>query len=70
MKFKKANVMSKDDCRNCWAKFYCSGGCHANAYNFNNDIFKPYVVGCEMERKRLECSLYIQAKTMMEASDD
>jgi uncharacterized protein len=68
--FKKANVMSKEECQKCWAKFYCSGGCHANAYNFNNDIFKPYAVGCEMERKRLECSLYIQAKTMMEKSDD
>lgn len=70
LRFKKANVLSKEDCQKCWAKFYCSGGCHANAFNFNNDIFKPYKLGCEMEKKRLECSLYIQAKTLLEQSDD
>ncbi len=60
--FSNVHVYSKDECRDCWAKFYCSGGCHANAYNFNEDITKPYEVGCEMERKRVECSLYIKAK--------
>jgi uncharacterized protein len=69
LRFKKANVLSKEECQSCWAKFYCSGGCHANAYNFNNDIFKPYKLGCEMEKKRLECSLYIQAKTLLENED-
>jgi len=64
--FKNAHVYNKEECKECWAKFYCSGGCHANAFNFNNDILVPYKVGCEMEKKRLECSLYIQAKTMME----
>lgn len=60
-KFKNANVYSKEDCKNCWAKFYCSGGCHANAYNFNNDISKPYSIGCEMEKKRIECAVSIAA---------
>lgn len=60
-KFKNANVYSKDECKNCWAKFYCSGGCHANAYNFNNDINKPYTIGCEMEKKRIECAISIAA---------
>jgi uncharacterized protein len=64
--FKNAHVYNKPDCKECWAKFYCSGGCHANAYNFNDDINKPYRLGCEMEKKRLECSLYIQAKLMTE----
>ncbi len=62
--FKEAHVYNKDKCKSCWAKFYCSGGCHANAYNFNNDINIPYDLGCDMEKKRLECSLYIQAKLM------
>lgn len=62
--FKEAHVYNKEKCKSCWAKFYCSGGCHANAYNFNNDINIPYELGCEMERKRLECSLYLQAKFM------
>lgn len=64
--FRNAHVYNKQDCKECWAKFYCSGGCHANAYNFNDDILKPYKVGCEMQRKRTECSLMIQAKLMTE----
>jgi uncharacterized protein len=64
--FKNANVLSKDKCQTCWGKFYCSGGCHANAYNFNNDINIPFEEGCKMLLKRLECSLYIQAKLQLE----
>jgi len=60
--FTNAHVYNKDKCNKCWAKFYCSGGCHANAYNFNKDIKEPYEIGCEMEKKRIECSLFIQAK--------
>lgn len=59
--FKKANVMTKDECSECWAKFYCSGGCHANAYNFNGDITKPYRIACDMEKKRVECAISIKA---------
>jgi len=60
--FKNAHVYNKEKCRSCWAKFYCSGGCHANAYNFNNDIFVPYEIGCALERKRIESSIYIYGK--------
>lgn len=60
--FNVANVYTKEKCRSCWAKFYCSGGCHANAYNFNDDIFIPYELGCELEKKRIECSIYIEGK--------
>lgn len=62
--FKKVNVLSKDDCSECWARYYCSGGCHANAYYSNNDITKPYKVGCEMERKRIECAISVQANLL------
>ncbi len=62
--FANAHVYNKDKCNECWAKFYCSGGCHANAYNFNKDINVPYELGCEMEKKRIECAIYIQAKLM------
>lgn len=64
--FRDAHVYSKEDCKTCWNKFYCSGGCHANAINFNNDIRKPYELGCEMQKKRTECSIMIQAKLMLE----
>jgi uncharacterized protein len=64
--FREAHVYSKEDCRKCWNKFYCSGGCHANAINFNGDVRKPYKLGCEMQKKRTECSIMIQAKLMSE----
>lgn len=60
-KFKNSNVNTKEECRNCWAKFYCSGGCHANAHYAHEDISKPYKLGCEMEKKRIECAISILA---------
>lgn len=59
--FKSANVFTKDECKNCWARYYCSGGCHANALHFNKDIQKPYETGCIMQRKRLECAIMVEA---------
>ena len=59
--FKCANVMNKDECNSCFAKYYCSGGCHANAYFNNGNILKPYEIGCKMERKRVECAISILA---------
>lgn len=60
--FRASHVLTKPTCRECWARFYCSGGCHANADLFHGDIRAPYEVGCELQKKRLECALYIQAK--------
>ncbi|MDK2787063.1 MAG: uncharacterized protein PWP07_288 [Epulopiscium sp.] len=60
--FQACNVYAKDECKNCWAKFYCSGGCAANAYQFHRDLRKPYKIGCELEKKRVECALYVKAK--------
>ncbi len=62
--FKGSNVYTKEECGKCWAKFYCSGGCAANAYQFNNDINIPYKVGCELEKKRVECALWIKSQGM------
>ena len=64
--FRNNNVTTKDDCKVCWAKFYCSGGCHANAYNFNGDIKKPYKDGCEMQKKRIECAIMVEAMLKLE----
>lgn len=60
--FYKSNVMEKEDCSQCWAKYFCSGGCHANAYNFNKDFLKPYKIGCEMEKKRIECAIRLKSE--------
>ncbi len=68
--FKKANVFTKEDCKNCWARFYCSGGCHANAYYSNNDIKRPFKLGCEMEKKRIECAISILANLNEEEVED
>lgn len=62
--FKSVSVNNKEKCKECWAKYYCSGGCHANAFNFNNNIKEPYTVGCELEKKRVECSIFIKSKMM------
>ena len=60
-KFANCNVYSKEKCKNCFAKYYCSGGCAANAYKQNGSINTTYDIGCEMEKKRVECSIMIKA---------
>lgn len=59
--FKECNVYAKEKCKDCFAKFYCSGGCAANSYNFHGTINDAYDIGCEMQRKRVECSIMIKA---------
>lgn len=59
--FRGCSVYSKEKCKNCFAKFYCSGGCMANAYKFHGSIHNTYDVGCEMERKRVECAIMVKA---------
>ena len=59
--FKCCNVYAKPKCKDCFAKFYCSGGCAANAYNFTGEINGAYDLGCELQRKRIECAIMIKA---------
>lgn len=59
--FKNANVNNKEECNSCWARFYCSGGCHANAHYAHKDLMKPYEIGCKMEKKRIECAISVVA---------
>ena len=59
--FKQCNVYAKEKCRKCFAKFYCSGGCAANSYNFHGKITDVYEVGCELQRKRIECAIMMKA---------
>ena len=61
-KFSKTTIFDKEKCNDCWAKFYCSGGCNANNYQYaGGDILKPYEISCEMEKKRIECAIMIKA---------
>jgi len=59
-KFRKCNVYSRPECKDCWAKLYCSGGCAANAYHATGDINGIYEYGCELFKKRMECAIMIQ----------
>lgn len=60
-KFAQLNIYTRPDCKDCWAKFYCSGGCSASNLLVNGDIKKPNEFGCDMQRKRLECAIAMQA---------
>lgn len=68
-KFRHTHVLTKPECRECWARFFCSGGCHANADLFNGDITKPYAFGCKLQRKRLENAILVQAVLSAEAEE-
>lgn len=61
-KFKKAHIYNKPKCRECWARFYCSGGCQANNFSFNGDMNIPYEIGCKMQKKRIECAIALKAE--------
>ena len=59
--FKLCNVYAKEKCRQCFARFYCSGGCAANSQHFHGSITDAYDIGCEMQKKRIECAVMIKA---------
>ena len=67
--FANCNVYTKPDCKKCWAKFYCSGGCMANACHYAGDIMGTYEIGCKLQRKRIECAIMIKAKLMLDELD-
>ena len=57
--FASCNVYAKPECRDCWAKLYCSGGCAANAFHATGSITGVYEAGCELFRKRMECAIML-----------
>lgn len=67
--FRNAHIYGKSACSGCWTRFYCGGGCHANAQAFNGTIYQPYWLGCEIQKKRLEVAVYMQAKRLIKAVD-
>ena len=60
--FRNTHVFTKETCANCWAKFFCSGGCHANNETLGGDLSTPYEMGCKLQKKRIECAIMIQAE--------
>lgn len=65
-KFASCNVYAHPECRDCWAKLYCSGGCAANAYHATGSILGTYEYGCELFRKRMECAIMLEASKAIE----
>lgn len=63
------NTLAHKECRYCWARFYCGGGCHALAYFRNGNLSVPHQLACLMHQKRLECSFYMAARRMEGSSD-
>ena len=65
--FARTHIYSKPDCKECWARFYCSGGCNANNYQYAGDVHKAHKLSCEIEKKRLECAIVLKAIRMEQA---
>lgn len=57
--FAGCNVYARQECRNCWARLYCSGGCAANAYHSTGSVKGVYKYGCELFKKRMECAIMV-----------
>ena len=64
--FAACNVYARPECKDCWAKMYCSGGCAANAYHATGSIRGVYEFGCELFKKRMECAIMIQVAEAVE----
>lgn len=64
--FAGCHVYSKPACQECWARFYCSGGCNANNFVFNGDIHKAYELSCKIQRKRIECAILMKVLEQLE----
>jgi uncharacterized protein len=64
--FASCNVYARPDCRDCWAKLYCSGGCAANAYHATGSVAGVYKTGCELFRKRMECAIMVEIARRMD----
>lgn len=67
--FRDMHVLNKPECCKCWAKFFCSGGCHANNIKYGGNIQTPYELCCRIQKKRIECAMYIQAKLAMKRQE-
>lgn len=59
--FAKTHIYSKKGCSDCWARFYCSGGCNANSFLYEGDVQIPHTLACEMQKKRIECGIALNA---------
>ena len=64
--FAACNVYAREECKTCWARLYCSGGCAANAWHATGSVRGVYAYGCELFRKRMECAIWAEAMRSLE----
>lgn len=67
--FSKTHVYTKPECKKCWAKFYCSGVCNANNYQYAGDVHNAHKLSCQLQKKRLECAIMLKAAHCAEISE-
>ena len=68
--FAACNVYAHRECRDCWARLYCSGGCAANAYHSTGSVTGVYKYGCELFRKRIECAVMVAVDRAFRAAEE
>ena len=68
--FRSCNAYAREECRDCWAKLYCSGGCAANSYHATGSIGGVYRYGCELFKKRIECAVMIKVAEAEDLSEN
>ena len=69
-RFQTHNVLKKDLCMQCWARFYCSGGCHANNLRYGGGLDEPYLFGCDLQKKRIECGIYLGVRRYLKENGE
>ena len=67
--FAACNVYAREECRDCWARLYCSGGCAANAYHATGSVKGVYKYGCELFKKRMECAIALAVSEKLDGKD-
>ena len=68
--FRRCNAYSREECKTCWAKLYCSGGCAANSYHAAGSINGVYKYGCQLFKKRMECAIMLQAAMSLDGHEN
>jgi uncharacterized protein len=68
--FRDSHIYNKEDCSQCWARLWCSGGCHANSYKTTGSLKKSYQIGCQMEKKRIECAIALEVLARMKEENN
>ena len=68
--FASCNVYAKEECRDCWARLYCSGGCAANAYHATGSVKGVYKYGCDLFKKRMECAIAVAVERELRAENE